>query len=419
MTTASAMLALALSACNGGSQAPGGAGMTPQTSTAFNQNGQGGNGQGGNGQGGNGQGGNGQGGCQGGNDQGNGNFPRRGDMLISDQFNNRVIEINPPSHTVVWSFGGSSTAGPDTVVGVNDAQAVGCFILMAGTGVPANNPPFEPGCQYGCPDERVMLVNKHKHIVWQYGQTGVAGSGADQLNTPVQNTFLPNGHVLITDQANQRVIEVTRSKKIVWQYGTTGYAGNGPDQLNNPNSAELLKNGDILIADESNNRVIEVDRNKDIVWQYPATTGSLLNAPAFASRLSNGNTLIADGGNNRVVEIDSSSNVVWTYSTLASGGNSNPLPSRAVRLKNGDTLISDQFNDRVIQVRKSGSTGGTIVFQQGILNTPGNGDNELNAPYDAKIVGDWTGLTNPDRGEGGGHGGQGGQGGNAGIPIKD
>jgi hypothetical protein len=219
--------------------------------------------------------------------------------------------------------------------------------------------------------------------------------------------------VLITDQANERVIEVTRHKKIVWQYGTTGVSGSGADQLNNPNSAELLKNGHILIADESNNRVIEVDRGKNIVWQYPTTTGQSLNGAAFASRLSNGNTLITDSGNNRIIEIDSSSNTVWTYSTLVSGGVSNPLPTRAVRLRNGDTLISDQFNDRVIQVRKSGSSGGTIVFQQGVLAMPGNGFNQLNAPYDAKVVGDWTGLTNPG-------GGEGGQGGDArGFPIND
>lgn len=394
LTTAGAVLALALSACNGGSQSAGGLGVTPQTSAISNGEGGNGQGQGGNGQG---QGGNGQGGdCQ--DDQGNGHFNKHGDILISDQFNNRVIEVDPSSHKVVWSFGGSSTAGPHTVVGVNDAQFVGCLVLMAGTGVPANNPPLEPGCTYGCPDNRVMLVDEEKKIVWQYGQTGVGGSGPDQLNAPVQNTFLPNGHVLITDQANQRVIEVTKHKEIAWQYGVTGSGGSSDGQLNDPNSAELLKNGDILIADEGNNRVIEVNRGKSIVWQY--STG--LNAPAFASRLSNGNTLITDGGNNRVVEIDSNSNVVWTYSTLVSGGNSNPLPSRAVRLKNGDTLISDQFNDRVIQVRKSGSTGGTIVFTQGMLNTPGKGFNQLNAPYDAKVVGDYTGLTNPHRGEGGG-----------------
>ena len=82
-----------------------------------------------------------------------------------------------------------------------------------------------------------------------------------------------------------------------------------------------------------------------------------------------------------------------------------------MRLRNGDTLISDQFNDRVIQVRKSGSTGGTIIFTQGMLNSPGKRFNQLNAPYDAKIVGDYTGLTNPHRGEGGDATGN--------IPIKD
>lgn len=403
-TTGCAMLALAFSACNGGSQSSSG-GIMPQSSAAYNSNGQGGNGQGGNGQGGN---------CQDGNSQGNHDgFNSRGNMTIADQFNNRVIEIDPPSHKVIWSFGGSSKAGPHTIVGTNDAERVGCFTLMAGTGVPPNNPPFEPGCQNGCPDNRVILVDESKRIVWQYGQAGVAGSGPNQLNTPVQNTFLPNGHVLITDQANERVIEVTRRKHIVWQYGTTGVSGNGADQLNNPNSAELLKNGHILIADENNNRVIEVDRSKNIVWQYPDPTNiGLLNGAAFASRLDNGNTLITDSNNNRVIEIDSNKNVVWTYSTLTTGGNSNPLPTRAVRLRNGDTLISDQFNDRVIEVQKTGSMGGTIVFQQGVLNSPGNGFNQLNAPYDAKIVGDYTGLTNPHRG-----GGQGGD--SKGIPIKD
>ncbi len=400
--TACAALALALSACNGGSQTAGGAGVTPQTSAVYD--GQGGNGQG-NGQGGNGQGGNGQGGdCQGGNSQGDHHgFNAAGNMIIADQFNNRVIEIDPPSHKIIWSFGESSTAGPHTVVGTNDAERIGCLTLMAGTGVPPNNPPFEPGCANGCPDNRVILVDENKYIVWQYGQAGVAGSGRDQLNTPVQNTFLPNGHVLITDQANQRVIEVTRSKHIVWQYGTTGVSGSGADHLNNPNSAELLTNGHVLIADENNNRVIEVTRGKDIVWQYPNPTDkNLLNGAAFASRLANGNTLITDSNNNRIVEIDSNKNVVWTYSTLTTGGNSNPLPTRAVRLRNGDTLISDQFNDRVIQVRKSGSTGGTIVFTQGILNNPGDGFNQLNAPYDAKVIKDFTGLTKPHHGDGDG-----------------
>src|SRR5689334_8252406 len=112
--------------------------------------------------------------------------------------------------------------------------------------------------------------------------------GPDQLNTPVQATWLPDGHVLITDQANERIIEVTLTKQIVWQYGMTGVSGNGPDQLNNPNSAELLANGHILISDENNNRAIEVTHNKVPTIVATFTVGGMASGVAFASRRHNG-----------------------------------------------------------------------------------------------------------------------------------
>jgi len=40
-------------------------------------------------------------------------------------------------------------------------------------------------------------------------------------------------------------------------------------------------------------------------------------------------------------------------------------------------------------------TKGKIHFTQGQIAVPGSGFNELNAPYDAKVVGDYTGLTAP------------------------
>jgi len=317
-------------------------------------------------------------------------FNHRGNILISDQFNNRIIEVNPETHAIVWMFGnGSSVAGPHSVVAPNDAQRVGPFTLIAGTGAPAGS---EPTCSSLCADNRVMLVDPDRQIIWQYGQAGVTGSGWNQLNTPVQNTWLPNGHILITDQGNARVIEVTLDKKIVWQYGMTGTAGCSFNQLNNPNSAELLANGDILIADESNNRVIEVTRKKQIVWSYGSCTGTELNGAAFASRLPDGHTLITDSNNNRILEVDGAGNVVWSYATNARPGSiSNPLPTRAVRLYNGNTLISDQFNNQVIEVDHEGN----IVFQQGQIAVSGTGFDMLNAPYDAKVNGDYTGLTPP------------------------
>ena len=322
--------------------------------------------------------------------QGQGGFNTPGNILISDQYNNRVLEVNPTNHRIVWRFGnGSSVAGPHSVVGVNDVQRVGFLTLVAGTGVPAG---AEPTCPNGCNDNRVMLVGPDRQIWWQYGQAGVAGSGPNQLNTPVQNTWLPNSHILITDQANERVIEVNLNKKIVWQYGQTGVTGDGFNQLNNPNSAELLPNGHILIADENNNRVIEVDRHWNIHWSYGCSTCTQLSGAAFASRLSNGHTLITDSNNNRILEVDKAGNVMWTYTTNTRPGSiSNPLPTRAVRLMNGNTLISDQNNMQVIEVDPQQN----IVWSQGEVGVAGTGFDMLNGPYDAKVVGDYTGLTPP------------------------
>jgi hypothetical protein len=317
-------------------------------------------------------------------------YNKHGNILIADQFNNRVLEVDPKTNEIIWSFGdGSSTAGPTSVVAPNDFQRVGEVNLVAGTGAP---PGSEPTCPNGCPDNRVMLIGEDGRIVWQYGQAGVTGSGFNQLNTPVQNTYLPNGDILITYKGNQRVIEVNHAKQIVWQQGMTGVAGSHFNQLNNPNSAELLENGHILIADESNNRVIEVDRFHRIVWRYGSPNGTKLSGAAFASRLPSGNTLITDSNNNRILEVTPDGHVAWQYVTNTRPGSvAAPAPTRAVRLKNGNTLISDQFNDQVIEVDATG----TIVFSQGKIGVAGSGFNELNAPYDAKAVGDYTGLTAP------------------------
>ncbi len=320
-------------------------------------------------------------------------FNRVGDILIADQYNNRVIEIDPQGN-IVWQWGkGPNDFSPQSIIGCNDVQRVGRMTLMAGTGIP---PATVPNCTNanGCPDNRVLLVNSRGKIAWQYGQFGVTGSGPDELNTPVQSTYLPNGDVLITDQGNQRVIEVDRAKKIVWQYGTTGVSGSGANQLQDPNSAELLENGHILIADENNNRAIEVKRDHSIVATF--TAGGTVSGVAFASRLPNGDTLLTDSNNARAVEVDASDHVVWQYVTnTQSGSNSNPLPTRAIRLGNGNTIISDQFNHRVIIV----DVGGNIVASYGNLNQSGYGTQNtsqgLFGPYDAKVVGDYTGLTFP------------------------
>jgi len=322
-------------------------------------------------------------------------FNDRGNIVIADQFNNRVIEISP-SGIIVWQFGnGPGDTSANAIAGTNDAERVGSLTLMSGTGVP---PGATTNCKAGCVDNRVLLVDQGGNIVWQYGQFGVTGFGPNQLNTPVQNTFLPNGNVLITDQGNERIIEVQRSNNaIVWQYGQNGIVGIGRNQLNNPNAAELLPNGHILISDENNNRAIEVTHTTPSHIVATFTAHGTVSGVAFASRLANGDTLITDSNNARIVEVDAKDNPVWQYFTnTRSGSNPSPLPTRAVRLANGDTLISDQFNDQVIEVTTT--TNPTIVASYGTINSSGYSPSNasvMNAPYSAYVIGDYTGLTVP------------------------
>lgn len=312
-----------------------------------------------------------------------GGFDQPGNLLITDQFNNRVIEVDPATKTIVWSFGsGDGTLcnpGPGSIIGSNDAERLSNGLtLMAGTGIP-------PGVvtPAGCVDNRVIVVNEEGNIVWQYGQAGVTGSGPNQLNVPVFAIETASHTFMIVDQGNNRVIEVNKQKQIVWSYGPTS----GPGALNNPNSAELLPNGHVLIADENNNRVIEVTRAGQVVWEF---SQGLLFA-AFASRLPNGHTLITDSGNARIIEITKDGRIVWEFSTNTTGGNPNPLPTNAVRLRNGNTIIADQFNDRAIIVSREKK----IVFQYGETNVPGTGRDMSNGPYTAYVIGDYTGQTPP------------------------
>jgi plastocyanin len=313
-----------------------------------------------------------------------GPFNTPGNLLITDQLNNRVIELDPKTNQIVWSFGSNNgtlcNPGPGSIIGPNDAERLaGGLTLMAGTG----NPSGIPGVT-ACVDNRVIIVNQAGDITWQFGQAGVNGSGPDQLNVPVFAVQLPNGNILITDQGNNRVIEVNSTKQIVWSYGPSS----GPGALKNPNSAELLPNGNVLIADQNDNRVIEVDQAGNIVWQFSQG----LQTASFASRLPNNDTLIADAGHSRIVEVNPLGKVVWQYYTNhTANSNPTPYPSNAVRLADGDTSIADTLNDRIIIVDSANQT----VYQYGMTNIGGNAPGQLNWPYSCYVIGDYTGQTLP------------------------
>src|SRR6267143_1610932 len=154
-------------------------------------------------------------------------FNQAGNILITDQFNNRVIEINPATNQIVWSFGSGNgllcNPGPNRLnTPVFAIETANHDIMIVDQG---NN--------------RVIEVTQDKQIVFSYGA----------LNNPNSAEVLPNNNVLIADENNNRVIEINRAGNIVWQYS----AG-----ISFAAFASRLPNGNTLITDSGNARIVEV-----------------------------------------------------------------------------------------------------------------------------------------------------------------
>ena len=85
-------------------------------------------------------------------------FNHRGNLLIADQFNNRVIEATPDGQ-IIWQFGlGPNDFSSNSVIGCNDAQRVGRLTLMAGSGLP---PGIDPAHSAKCR----TLVHNQVHML--------------------------------------------------------------------------------------------------------------------------------------------------------------------------------------------------------------------------------------------------------------
>ncbi len=319
-------------------------------------------------------------------------FNRSGNLLVSDRLNNRVVELAPDG-AIVWQFGkGPADTTASSPLGPRDADRAGELTLIAASGIAAGE---LPACPQGCPDGRVLLVDRSGKVVWSYGSFGRPGSGAGELDTPVAARYLPGDRILIVDQGNHRVIEVDRkSREITWQHGT-GKAGSGDAELSSPGTAEPLPDGTVLIADTGNNRAVEVTRDHQVLRRL--SIGASAKGLASATLIpTSGHFLVTDLGYNRVVELDPTDKLVWEgWTYMLPGSDRAPVASRAVPRRNGDLVIAENRNHRIAIT----DVQFNLVASYGNVGRPGYGtaraDEGLSAPFDAKVIGESTGLVTP------------------------
>ncbi|PKL77028.1 MAG: hypothetical protein CVV27_07275 [Candidatus Melainabacteria bacterium HGW-Melainabacteria-1] len=212
-------------------------------------------------------------------------------------------------------------------------------------------------------EHRLLLADRVDNRVGEFSLFGdchwafdTSLSRAHQLSAPVGITaYTPVDTAqelfLLVDRDHHRVLAVDRHSRIHWEYGIRGEAGKEPGQLSSPAYAEYTAEGTVLIADQGNGRVLEIqpEQNNLLVWSSEEYLA--LNGPCHAHRLLNGHTLIVDPAAWRVIEIDRGGQLLEECIYYHSGhdlGLKIDAPHLVVRLPNQHVVIADQT--RVIEI---------------------------------------------------------------------
>lgn len=188
-----------------------------------------------------------------------------GDIVVADIVNCRILEIAPDKHIVRMigqtgvcrvnaptSYGDPNGDTPLPDGGLLITEIYGSRVVrLSPTGkvlfdihVPAAYPSDAQLdangnvilVDYSSPGA-VMAVTPQGRVLWRLAPT----SGRARMDHPSLGTPLPNGDIVINDDARDRIIVLDPSTgKIVWQYGHTDKPGTAPGYLSDPDGNEPI-----------------------------------------------------------------------------------------------------------------------------------------------------------------------------------
>jgi outer membrane protein assembly factor BamB len=181
-------------------------------------------------------------------------------VLITDQGNERIIEVDRSTNTIVWQYGQNGVVGngPNQLNNPNSAE-----LLLNGNVLIAdenNNRAIE------------VTHTTPSIIVANFTVQGTASGMAFASR-------LANGDTLLTDSNNARIVEVNTNDHVVWQYFTNTDVKSNPSP--SPTRAVELASGNILISDQFNDRVIEITNPGTTTGAIVASYG-VINKPGFS-----------------------------------------------------------------------------------------------------------------------------------------
>jgi sugar lactone lactonase YvrE len=334
----------------------------------------------------------------------------RGQLLIADTINNRILQLESARGTISAKTGTISDEGYDE----------GYIFTVVGTGargfsgdrrhprIATLNNPFGVAVDR---DNNIFISDFANNRVRRVGErtgiiTTVAGDGAlDQykdgafkgdggpgtsasLDRPKGVAVDGSGNVYIADSNNHRIRRVAAGTGVITTVAGDGYAERGvrinnwgkgryggdggpatSASLNYPSGVALDASGNLFIADRSNHRIRRVAAGTGVITTVAGTgalgfsgdggpaTSALLRSPSGVAVDSSGNLFIADSENNRIRVVNAGTGIIATIAgngTEGFGGDGGPAiraslndPIGLCVDTRGNVFILDTKNDRI------------------------------------------------------------------------
>jgi putative pyrroloquinoline-quinone binding quinoprotein len=278
--------------------------------------------------------------------------------LLIADRDNNRLIIVNPAKRIVWRFPARGAA--QSLSGPDDA-----FVSADGRYISSNEEFAETIV--------IVKLSRHASVVWRYGHQGVQGSAAGYLAHPDDAYLLPNGRIQVADIINCRVLWLNRRRRIVRSIGSAGNCVHSPPgALSDPNGDTPLPDGGLLVT-EIGGWVDRFNHAGRLLWSIRTPT----DYPSDAQLLRNGDVLVAGYDNpGRIDILTPRGRVVWTYERTSGPGALNK-PSLAVMLPNGMIAATDDWNDRVVVINPRSKH---IVWQYGHSGVPGSRPGYLRKP---------------------------------------
>lgn len=232
----------------------------------------------------------------------------------------RVVEIDPETKQVVWSYdSGKENGNEGRAVEVHSFQPLADGSLMIAESGPA----------------RIIEIDRDGKLL---RETKLKVNQPHPHHDTRLVRKLENGNYLVSHEQDGYVREYSsETGEVVWEYEVPLFdrersGGHGPESFGNQLFAAIrLPNGNTLIATGNGHSVLEVDREGTIVWKLEQNElpGITLAWVTTLEVLPNGHYVIgnchAGPGQPLLVEIDPThKEVVWTFDQFDVWGNSVP-----------------------------------------------------------------------------------------------